>query len=246
MVHKMSMKPKKKLLVMRQLLTESVNRLLKTPIYLGDIFIDHKIRGKTLHTMCEDRGYPCEPNEFSLNGRPMQSCRPGISLDEPMTINPTLNPIRESKRVQIDGHYSPSTSRNESKTLYPLRRGTFYLTHGWEWTVWTSKEDNRYKGGLEIVYILTIQETELYRRAHPLITPRTSPSEEIIAVKWPVYWKNPKGYTSSFQPKSTLQIPLWNKSQYSTAINEQEFTKKFMQMIPLGSGQKIKSLNYPK
>jgi len=246
MVHKMSMKPKKTLQAMENLLNESVDRLLETPIYLDDIFIDHKFKGQTLHTMCEDRGYYCEPNEFSLNGRPMRSCRPGISLDEPMTINPALNPIRESKRVIIDGYYSASTSRNESKTLYPLERGRFYLTHGWDWTVWTSQEDNRYKGGLEIVYILTIQEAELYRRARPLVNPRTHPAEEIIGLKWPVYWKNPKGYSSSFQPKSTLHTTEFYTTKYFSTINEQEFTKTFMQMIPLGSGQKIKSLNYPK
>ena len=169
----------------------------------------------------------------------MQSCRPATSVTEPVTLNPNFQPLKISKRVVIDGLYDSRASRNESKIVAPLRKGTFYLTHGWDWVIWDSKYDNKFRDALNIVYVLTdIEKSKGYPKSELWRRP-------IVAISWSAYWRNPKGYSNSLQPNSTLEVCARRYSLIS-ASRVDDFLTRYMQAIPLTN--KIipfPSLNYP-
>jgi len=221
------------------IIQEDLERLLARPVFLDDIFVLNfkKWRG---HVSCQERGRPCEPFEFLYEGRPMQSCRPGTSVREPVTLNPNLQPLKISERVVIDGAYDSRASRNESKIVAPLRKGTFYLTHGWDWVTWDSKSDNQFRDALNIIYVLTdIEKSKDYVK-------KMMRERPIVAISWSAYWQNPKGYSNSLQPNSTLEVCTRGGYSLISASSVDDFLTRYMQAIPLTS--KIipyPSLNYP-
>lgn len=222
---------------------ENLETLLARPVFLEDIFVPNftKWRG---HVSCQERGRPCEPFEFLYEGRPMQSCHPGVSIGEPVTLNPNLQPLKLSERVVIDGAYDARASRNESKVIAPLKKGNFYLMHGWDWTTWTSNRDNTFSGALVIVYVLTDIEKKSYEKAHSANKPFSR--EKIISISWDAYWQNPPGYSEQHQPNSRLEI-VNNKSRVSRSKDEFDLLKKYMQGVPLTSRNiPYPSLNNPK
>lgn len=224
---------------------ENLETLLARPVFLEDIFVPNfkKWHG---HVSCQERGRPCEPFEFLYEGRPTQSCHPGVSLGEPVTLNPNLQPLKLSKRVVIDGAYDARASRKESKVIAPLKKGNFYLMHGWDWTVWNSNRENRHPGALVIVYILTDIEKKSYEKTHSANKP--IPREEIIAISWAAFWQNPIGYSKRYQPNSRLDItPNIYASRVSRSKDEFDFMRKYMQGVPLTSSNiPYPSLNNPK
>ena len=151
--------------------------------------------------------------------------------NHPLRAN--LNPIKSPYHIQFQ----------YSQQVRPLTRGKFYLTHGLHWSFWNSMQDFKYSGALDIIYILSKEEMKNYRHAHPLLTPRDEPEEEIIAMKWPAYWLG-KPYQSNPSLQICSHIHVATGSTQTSAMNELEFTKNFKQLIPIGVTE-IVALNYP-
>ena len=151
--------------------------------------------------------------------------------NHPLRAN--LNPIKSPYHIQFQ----------YSQQVRPLTRGKFYLTHGLHWSFWNSMQDFKYSGALDIIYILSKEEMKNYRHAHPLLTPRDEPEEEIIAMKWPAYWLG-KPYPSNPSLQICSHIHVATGSTQTSAMNESEFTKNFKQLIPIGDTE-IVALNYP-
>ena len=161
--------------------------------------------------------------------------------NHPLRAN--LRPIKE--RVYKFRFEEGVGTRRVSSTqqIRPLIRGKFYLTHSLHWSFWNSMQDFKYSGALDIIYILSKEEMKNYRHAHPLLTPRDEPEEEIIAMKWPAYWLG-KPYPSNPSLQICPHIHFATGSTQTSAMNELEFTKNFKQLIPIGVTE-IVALNYP-
>jgi hypothetical protein len=191
-------------------------------LIMGRIYLEDIFRTSNYTEIARLQRLPYQPNS-----------------NQPLRAN--LNPIKSPF------HYSDSSSQQ----VRPLTRGKFYLTHSLHWSFWNSMQDFKYSGALDIIYILSKEEMKNYRHAHPLITPREEPEEEIIAMKWPAYWLGePQELGRRFAYPSNPSLQICSHIHFATgstqtsALNESEFTKNFKQLIPIGVTE-IVALNYP-